>query len=82
MGHTKLLCLHVGEYTALVDYSFSKNIQVNADPTIISKSENCLLGSSFWWYHLMGFLWLSVGVKIRSGPATEAGFKKENSEGQ
>ena len=37
MGHFKLLSLRVGEYTAPLDYSFSKNIQVNAEPAVTSK---------------------------------------------
>lgn len=37
MGHFKLLSLHVGEYTAPLDYSFSKSIQVNAEPAVTSK---------------------------------------------
>lgn len=80
MGYFKLLSLHVGGYTAPLDCSFSKSIQVNAEPAVTSKRVKTLLGCSFWWYQLMGFSWLRV--KIRRNPCTEAGFKNGSGEGQ
>lgn len=56
MGHFKLLSPHVGEYTAPLDYSFSENIQVNAELAVTSKRVKTLsVGLLFLVVSTLGF---------------------------